>query len=239
MCSRCRRCLIKVEDFKKGQEEIAQYPNGVISIASGFLGRYREFDVSLHHLLVPPGTHIQWGLGVYIAYSFNEGIREMLKTDAQWVWFLGDDHTFSPDLLLVLLRHNVDFVAPLVLRRSIPFRTVLCDSKEKGFGSINIEDVQDWKGLVDISDKCIGNAGLLVKRNVFESMPGPWYENGQTNPEYGGSDLWLCEKVRKAGFKMYCDSDQSMGHVNHCFFWIERNSETGLLQPDIRMVDGY
>lgn len=233
------RWHINAEEYIAARDEIATYPHGIISIASGFLGRYREFDVSLHHLLVPPGTHVQWGLGVNIAYSFNEGIREMLRTGAEWVWFLGDDHTFSHDLLLALLRHDVDFVAPLVLRRSIPFRTVICASKAGGFEGVTLDDVADWHGLVDISDKCIGNAGLLVRRRVFETIPDPWYENGKTNPEYGGSDLYLCEKVRAAGFKMYCDSEQSMGHVNHCFFWIERNPETGKLQPDIRMVDGY
>ena len=227
------------EEYSTISKEIQEWPPGIVSVASGFLGRYREFDVCLHHLLVPPGTHVEWALGVNIAFNFNEGIRAMLAGNFGWIWFLGDDHTFNPELLYILMKHNVDVVAPIVLKRSSSFKTVISENMDLGFKSVNLEEVENWHGLVDITHRNVGNAGLLAKRKVFEIMPPPWFENGKTHPEFGGSDLWFCEKLRRAGFKIYVDSDQSMGHITHAFFWIGRDQETGKLKPDIRMVDGW
>lgn len=226
------------EELNEAVEKVKDFPPGIISIASSFLGRYREFDICLHHLIVPPGTHVEWGMGINVAYSFNCGIRAMIKEEQyQWVWFLGDDHTFEPDLLYKLLKHKLDFVVPVVLKRSIPFSTVISHKSDRYYQSVTLDEIKNWQGIVDITELNIGNAGLLMNKVALSKLTDPVYEVGKTNSEFGGSDLYLCEKARAAGIKMYLDTDLSMGHITHCFFWLFRN-EDGILTPDIRMTEG-
>ncbi len=224
-------------DLEKVREDIRNYPPVVIALASGFLGRYREFDVDLHHLIVPPGSDVCLGLGVNVNYSFNQGIRTMLKNpDFKYVWFIGDDHVFAPNIIYEMLQRDVDILFPLVLKRSVPFQTVISTSADTGYKNVTLEDIEDWNGLLDITCLNVGNAGLLVKRHVFEKIPEPWFECGKTHPEMGGGDLYLCEKFRMYGFKMHLDTEIRLGHITHCFFYPTRNNE-GKIVGDIRMTD--
>ena len=208
--------------------EVMDFPPGMIGIASGFLGRYREFDRAMAALRVPMNTEIGWKLGVNIAYNYNEMIRTM-RPDAEWIWFMGDDHLFEPDILIKLLKHDVDVVFPLCLRRQAPFHPVIHTSAKEGYRRMDLDFLQGKSGLIDISDYDLGNAGMLVKRHVFDAIPAPWYEDGRAHPETGGSDLYVCEKIRAAGFKMWLDMDTALGHICHMCVWPEQklNGEWG------------
>jgi hypothetical protein len=61
-----------------------------------------------------------------------------------------------------------------------------------------------------------GRAGMLVKREVFDAIPAPWFELGQTNPEEPGEDYWFVQKVLAAGFNVYADVEQPYGHIAPC-----------------------
>jgi len=200
------------------------YPPGVIGVASSFLGRYREFDVDLSRVLAPPGSVVEWRMGVNIAHHFNNMIRTMLADPKlQWVWILGDDHVFRPNTLMNLLHHQVDMVTPLCLRRSVPYETVLHTNAEDGYKLVPLSSIADKTGLLDVTNYTMGNAGTLLSRKLCEAIAEPWYVNGMTHPEYGGSDLYFCEKVRTAGFKMYMDMETVIGHLTHAAVWPVRN----------------
>jgi len=215
--------------------ENPSYPPGVIGVASSFLGRYREFDVDLARVLAPRDTVVEWRLGVNIAHHFNNMIRTMLADPKlQWVWILGDDHVFRPNTLIDLLAHQVDMVTPLCLRRSVPYETVLHTCAEDGYKLVPLSAIADKTGVLDVTQYTMGNAGTLLSRKLCEAIPGPWYVNGMTHPEYGGSDLYFCEKVRTAGFKMFLDMETTIGHMTHAAVWPVRNGDgyTGeLLAP--------
>lgn len=201
-----------------------EFPPGVIGIASSFLGRYREFDVDLSKVYAPPGSLVQWGTGVNIAYNFNQAIRAMLQNPAyKWIWILGDDHVFRQNTLMCLLARKVDMVTPLCLRRSEPYETVLHTCAEDGYKLVRLKTIAKDTGLLDITAYTLGNAGTLLSRHLCETVPEPWFEVGKTHPEYGGSDLYFCEKVRAAGFKMYLDMDLTIGHLTHAAIWPVRN----------------
>ncbi len=201
--------------------EVMDFPPGMIGVASGFLGRYREFDRALAALRVPMNTEIAWKLGVNIAYNYNDMIRTM-RPDAEWIWFMGDDHLFDPDTLIKLLKHDVDVIFPLCLRRQAPFQPVIHTSAKEGYRRVDFDMLDGKSGLIDITDYTVGNAGMLIKRHVFEKIPPPWYEDGRAHPETGGSDLYLCEKIRAAGFKMHMDLDTQIGHICHMGVWPEQ-----------------
>jgi hypothetical protein len=188
---------------------------GIISVSSYFLGRYREFDKSLNMTLRPKGTDVDMQLGVNIAWNFNKSIQRMLDGDFKWIWFLGDDHVWSPELLKNLLDRNVDVVSPLVTRRAYPFGVILKKSRKENFAPLSWEWLKGKTGLVDASDLSFGNAGLLVRRSVLEGIKSPWYAIGRFHPELNAPDLYFCELLREHKTKMWLDTDNSIGHITH------------------------
>ncbi len=206
------------------KKDIREYSRGVVGIASSFLGRYREFDICVKDMIAPPGTYVEWALGVNIAKNFNDMARKMLSSNEyQWLWILGDDHVFTSDLLINLLDRDVDMITPFCLRRAEPFDTVVHECHDKGYGRIPKANFNNASGIFDVTDFTVGNAGTLIRRKVFETIPAPWFENGKSHPEVGGSDLYFCEKVRQAGFKMWLDLDNLIGHVTHAVVWPHKN----------------
>jgi hypothetical protein len=55
-----------------------------------------------------------------------------------------------------------------------------------------------------------GSAGMLIRKHVLDAIKRPVFttEKGMQN-----EDLLFCKKVREAGFKIWCDVDQKMGHI--------------------------
>lgn len=209
------------------------FPPGVIGVASSFLGRYREFDMDLARVKAPPGSVVEWRMGVNVAHHYNNMIRTMINDPKfQWVWILGDDHVFRPDTLMNLLSRGVDMVTPLCLRRSEPYETVLHTCAEDGYRLVRLENIAHERGLLDITAYVVGNAGTLLSRRLCEAMEDPWHVCGQTNPEYIGSDLYFCEKVRKYGFKSYLDLETTIGHLTTAAVWPVRNGD-GKYHPQV------
>ena len=61
-------------------------------------------------------------------------------------------------------------------------------------------------GLIKIGGS--GAGFLLVKREVFEKMPFPWFSF-----EAGGEDLYFCDKAREHGFEIWADMSVLLGHL--------------------------
>ena len=97
-----------------------QHPPGSIIIVSGDLSRYAAFCRSLTCLIAPPGTKTVWGIGADICKNANAALADR---QGEWVWILGDDHVFAPDLLMPLLDRQVDVVSPRVTSRKPPFKS--------------------------------------------------------------------------------------------------------------------
>jgi len=70
-----------------------------------------------------------------------------------------------------------------------------------------------------------GRSGMLVRREVFQRIPGPWFQLGQTNPEYSGEDLHFCGKLREAGIPILADTDLSFGHTGPVTAWPVREAD--------------
>ena len=212
---------------------------GIIGVASGFLGRYREFSICLQRIKAPPQTIIDWRMGVCIAMHFNDMIRTMLSDEQyKWLWILGDDHVFDPDLLMNLLNRNVDVVVPLCLKRVPPYLPIIFGGREQGFQPLGWGGLANKTGLVKLESSLLGNAGMLIRRHVAEKMPSPWFENGRMNPELGGCDLWFCQKLHDLGLGLHLDTDNAIGHLSHVSVWPVRNAN-GHWTPDLRTPIKY
>ena len=81
-----------------------QRGGGTIGVISSDLGRYSDFSLSMCVLLKPEDARIIWTKSVDVVGNCNQICRKML---GEWLWLMGDDHVFNPDILVRLLEHNV------------------------------------------------------------------------------------------------------------------------------------
>lgn len=147
-----------------------------------------------------------------LAASLNFIGQAFIKSKAEWLFLLNDDHVYPPDILLRLLSHNKDFITGLYLKKQLPFEPILYD-REDEHGRLIGKALKPYEsGLIRILG--CGDGCLLIRRTVLENIPYPWWEmsNPQT-PDLITQDLIFCKKVREAGFEMWADLDATVGHL--------------------------
>lgn len=190
---------------------------GLVGIIANDSARYSLFASSVTRLQLPDGFQLEWLIGGDWCGARNSLGEIALNEGFDYLWFMDDDHAFSPDILMKLVRHDVDIVMPVCLTRVTPFAPVefteyLGDGK---YLPLYLPD-QPESGLVEVVAG--GTAGMLIKREVFEAIPNtkekPWFEYGTVS-----EDIIFCEKAKKAGFKLYCDLETRLGHITTAVVW--------------------
>jgi len=182
---------------------------GTIGVVTQQLARYTDFWLADKALMRPANTKFVNRQGMDVTGNYNALVE---GTEGDWLFIMGDDHTFAPDLLVNLLAHEVDVVVPLVLKKDAPFDPVVYEGEEgvdEATGlTINRVARLEPTGLQEIH--AAGSAGMLIRRYVLDAIERPVFT---TSNGYQNEDLLFCKKVREAGFKIYCDADQKMGHI--------------------------
>lgn len=190
-------------------------PPGVIVLATGELTRYARALMCLMDVAVPAGTVASWHQGVLIAESLNAGIRTaMADPQYQWVWIMGDDHTFDRDVVIQLLARDKDVIAPLCLNRIPPLDPVILqyDALRHVRAPKPLEELPT-SGLYRLADnETCGDAGLLIRRRVLEQIGPPWYER-QISGALAAEDQGFTAKIKKAGFDIWIDMEHPIGHM--------------------------
>ena len=200
---------------------------GTVIVPTSDIGRYMAFWVCLNRLQQPAGTQVAITQGSNISSNLNGALRSM-KGD--WVQIWGDDHTFSPGLLLNLLRRldehpEAGILLPLCLRRRGSFHTPLGVEWWQGdSGEMEILPLalvpDPATGLFEISQA--GLPGAVIRREVLEAVGDPWFEwNTIYDLTRGvgkiqlrmGEDFYFCRKVKEKGFKIFVDLAQTIGHI--------------------------
>jgi hypothetical protein len=179
---------------------------GTVAVATDEAGRYTRFAIAMQGLLCPIGSRTLWQVGNDIAGNRNGACAQ---ADGDWVWFIDDDHTFAPDILLRLLARDVDIVAPLCLRRVQPFHPVACDLDGRHL------DVTRYAHGELVEVEHTGSSGMLIRRRVLEQVEAPWFELGNGVSE----DVAFCRKAREAGFLVHVDMGVPLGHITTAVVW--------------------
>lgn len=185
---------------------------GTIVVAAASLARYAEFWLAVEALQVPYGTRLIASRGADFVHQFNEGIRRMT---GEWVFILGDDHTFNADLLLKLLDRKLDLVMPIVPRRDFPFVPVLMHGPwiEDKMRRYSWRDLPT-KGLYRLpKDDLAGQAGALIRKPVLDKLGDPWFEGGKLTPGRILEDMYFVKRLHDLDIPIVIDCDQVMGHI--------------------------
>lgn len=203
------------------------------------VGRFDEFYTSLERLDLPGTTDgkvntvtgIVKCVSACVATGLNVACRALMDDPKrEWIWFLGDDHTFDPGLLTRLLDRQVDVVVPLVAMRYSPYPTVIF----KGLTGVRYAWVElPTTGLFPLPvGHIVGQAGMLVRRRVIEKLEPPWFRIGQYEPDSLKEDIYFAESLHRGGITIHMDCDEMMGHLQ--VFDIQPSRDlTGHWQPAI------
>lgn len=190
------------------------FTSGTIVVAAAIQPRYYEFTISLDNVGAPVGTKLHIERSCDITQNFNGGIKKMV---GDWVWFLGDDHSWEPDFLMKLIRRNVDIVVPITPCKSSPWMP--CVMHGPGDGSWKTEmplyhwDELSGEGLYELPfGDFVGQAGMLVKKRVLDTIGYPWFKCGQLDPGRLQEDLAFCSEVQNLGFTVHIDQELIFDH---------------------------
>lgn len=203
--------------------QLKTYPPGTIVIISGDLSRYAAWGQSMLSLIMPEHTLRSWSVGVNIAQNLNHAIAQM---HGEWIFIMGDDHIFAPDLLMRLLDHEVDVVTPLCRLRKPPY-SILAFRRELDDGVFEMwpEAELPHHGLHPIAGGSA--AAWLIRKRVLDAIETPYFEEGKIRPDELGEDLYFYKKIRQAGFQPYLDCDTMIGHITPAAIWPVRLPDGG------------
>ena len=209
------------------------HPPGAVAMCTGETFRYSISAQAYARLQVPADSLSCWFMGVLVAKNLNLAISSALANPKmQWVWFMGDDHVYQPDIIFRLLDRDKDVVAPLCLNRVPPHEPTIAVWKDTG-GEVPLPYKEaragdpSWyrlkqfaelptSGLYKLaSNETCGDSGMLIRRSVLEKLSYPWYDRLRTGAfgAFSADDQEFILKIKAAGFDIWMDLDIPIGHI--------------------------
>ena len=158
-------------------------------------------------------TQIQFQSSSLVYDSRNKLALDAVEGEFDYILWLDSDMIFPETLLIDLLKsiEGKDFVTALAFARRPPFTP--CIYKKIRLGEeCETEQYLDYpKGIFEI-DGC-GFACCLMKTEMFKALEDIG-DYRPFSPIVGfGEDLSACMKLKKLGYKLWCDSNIKVGHV--------------------------
>lgn len=179
----------------------------MIGVIADHAARYTWFSQSLAELQKPPFTHIEWRVGANRGETRNALVRVCLERGHDWLFFVDDDQSFPPTVLMQLLSHEQPVVSSLILQRGAPFLPTAYAAFENGkFSPLDLRSV-GHDNLV--SCEAVGSGGLLVRAEVFKTIEEPWFVY---SAEFG-EDLYFSRRLAEAGIQRLVDTGCRIGHI--------------------------
>ena len=160
---------------------------------------------------VPTSVQIRRVPGNQIAYQRNYIIQQR-RPDDEWVLYVDADNIPPKGALARLLGHEVGVVGGLIIERVAPFDVCAVRSLEP-FERYRIEDFPyERRDLMPVVS--VGTGFLLIRSEVFDAIPRPWFRVGQIQ---GGEDLLaedldFCLRAAQVGYPIFLDPTVRVGH---------------------------
>ena len=134
-------------------------------------------------------------------------VREALKRGSTHILMVDSDMFFpiedGVNPIQRLVSHDKDIIGGWYNFRRLPAEPV-------GFPrELHTGETEPFKCDV------VGTGFLLVKREVFEKIPEPWFQFGRDKEQQlvYGEDSWFCDQARKVGFDVWADPGLFIKHI--------------------------
>ena len=213
----------------------------LIGIISNEAARYAEFWACMMRLEVPAGSVKDVAIGTDYVSNQNILAQRCLDDGFDYLWLMGDDHSFGPDLLEKLLvsaqAFDLPILVPLCSARRAPFALVDYGRNPDPIGpdylSVSLAEVPA-EGIIELD--AAGSAGMLIRHDVLDVVRQPWFENSPRS-----EDILFCEKAVDAGFKIHADLSCRLGHILTAVVTPGHDGNdwvTGLVMGDLQLAIG-
>jgi hypothetical protein len=207
-----------------------QPPGMVAAMASSDAGRYPTFFANINALELPTGTEKAIKIGDRVE-MLNDLTAQMLASDAYWIWFIGDAHSFAPGIVSDLLSRNAPIVAPLSVSAEAPHLPLVWD--EAGT-TMKLNEVIGPTSIIEVGGAILD--GMLVRRAVFEEIAkdrSPFFYD--VIEEMSSEDAVFCNRARKSGFDIRLDTSSRLSSLILSSVTPHSNGHTWSL--DVRVGD--
>jgi len=138
----------------------------------------------------------------------NDCVKTFLETDASYLFFIDSDAVPPANAIEQLLSHGFDkkIVAGLCYEIKLDadglLKRIPLVLKAVKNGEYKIMDV-GLKDLIEVD--ATGTICVMIHKSVFKRLEGPWFFNR-------AEDFYFYENAKKAGFKIYVDSECNVQH---------------------------
>lgn len=188
-----------------------------IGLVTQEYARRADFYDYFQLLNKPAGTLILFCHDRSPAHGRNMIIEEALKYNATHILFMDDDMAMKQDALDQLLSHDKDVVTGLYLSRSYPHQPLIFDVADESGACLFAYLTGDEPRLKEVVNCGLGFC--LVKTEIFKHLEKPYVRLGEIDSEQWCDDVGFFNRVRKAGFKIYCDMECRVGHIGTLIIW--------------------
>lgn len=158
--------------------------------------RYEDSKGRVHNLVIAERSNA------------SKGKMELAKCKDDLL-LIDSDMTFEPNALELLMAHDADVISGYARVGSGTFEPAIF--KPKPIGEPFERYINHPGGVIEI-----GGSGMyftLIKKYVLDAVgPQAFLEEDYCGERVEG-DLMFCHKVRKAGFKITCDTTLKIGHL--------------------------
>ena len=137
-------------------------------------------------------------------------VNRALEQGVTHCMFVDNDIVFPANGIRSLLEKDKDIIGANYNQRQFPLQsTVKVKDNEGNFVSLPMPDTANpfevWS---------LGLGFSLVKREVFEKVPKPWFANPIDEKDvFITDDVFFFSKCQEAGFKVWCDPLLVVKHI--------------------------
>jgi hypothetical protein len=190
----------------------------MIGVPTGENGRRADFHDHFNGLQKPDDTLIMFTHGQSPAKNRNVIAEAALEHGCSHILYIDDDMVFAQDTLTRLLVHaDKDVVSGLYLLRNYPHYPVIFDEHYRNGECRFMFLTPEKSGLVEIVN--CGFGFVLIQTKVFQTLSKPWVRLGEIKQDEWCDDIGFFNRVRQAGFRLYCDLDIQVGHALTLTMW--------------------
>ena len=143
-------------------------------------------------------------------YNREHICQQAIEGGASHVLFIDSDMQFEWDAAEKLLKHNKDIIGVPYNMRELPLKTTMKIHAEDGI-------IQEAHGdLMKIA--AVATGFMLIKTSVFPKLTKPWFFWEFDGEVRMGEDVFFCRNARNAGFEIWADLSQKVGHIGDYIF---------------------
>ena len=172
-------------------------------------------------LLSIQGTNIANARNTLINENKSDMKYQKISADFTHYLFVDSDTVPTIEVVERLLSYDLDVVSAAYKSREQGFSYVggMFKVNEHGEFRDALKLKSDSTGLMEVD--WVGGGCLLVKKDVFENTPYPWFHypvkeistNNISHRKMVFEDVRFCMNVKESGYRIYMDCDNEVKHL--------------------------